>query len=174
MNEQIRKIALLLSAMMVATLGVNNLTEDLPKNPDGSEFKIRSLDQPMYITIHHTATKGQSLKQIAQGHIERGFPGIGYFAAINWEGQMYQLNDIDQISWHDSGENLRSIGIVLVGNFQERDLPDKAVESLEVLIDFLEDHLNIVGVRGHRDTSATLCPGDYAYAKIKHLFYDKS
>ena len=82
----------------------------------GSEFKIRSLDRPLYITLHHTATKGQTLKQIANGHIERGFPEIAYFAAINWEGEMFQINEIDEISWHDSGQNTNSIGIVFVGN----------------------------------------------------------
>ncbi len=167
--KKIKTTAAIIALLLATVLGVNNLTESLPRNPDGSKFKIRSLDRPLYITLHHTATKGQTLQQIAKGHIERGFPEIAYFAAINWEGDMFQMNEIDEISWHDSGQNTNSIGIVFVGNYEEIDLPDEAVKSAEKLIEFLEDHLNIIGVRYHGQTSSTLCPGKYAIKKIKYL-----
>ncbi len=150
------------------TMGVVNLKDDLPKSST-KVYKKRSLDRPLYITFHHTASKGQSLKQIAQGHLHRGFPEIGYCFAIGWDGTIYQLNDIDEISWHDSGNNTNSIGIVFVGNYHEKELPDAAFNSAKKLTDSLSKYLNIVGVRYHRKTSATLCPGQYAIKKIQPL-----
>jgi hypothetical protein len=169
MNQKAKITATAIALILSAVLGVTNLTQELPKNPNGREYKIRSLDQPFYITLHHTASKGQTLKQIARGHIQRGFPEIGYFAAINYKGEIFQLNDINEISWHDSGENTRSIGIVFVGNYQEKELPDAAYNSAKKLINELSNCLNIIGVRYHGQTSATLCPGKYAIEKIKPL-----
>lgn len=147
-----------------------NIENNLPSHPL-KEYNFRSLDRPFYVVFHHTATKGATLSKIAKYHVEKkGWPGIAYHFAINWKGDVFQLQKLDEITYHSKGHNAESIGIVFVGNFQEKDLPIKAVKSAEALLQGLEKTLNIVGVKGHRDIRATLCPGDYAYKKIKHLF----
>jgi len=163
-------ITAIVAMLTAAGIGYIDISNDLPEHPI-KEYKFRSLDRPLYITFHHSATKGQSLNEIAKYHVEKkGWPGIAYHFAINWKGEVFQLQDLDEITYHSQGHNTESIGIVFVGNFQEKDLPDEACESAQKLVEGLESSLNIVGVRGHRDVKATLCPGDSAYAKIKHLF----
>jgi len=164
-------ITLILTTLLLgAGILFNNIEDELPTNPL-KEYSFRSLDRDLYITFHHSATKGQSIEEIATYHVEqKGWPGIAYHFAINWEGDVFQLQKLDEITYHSKGRNTESIGIVFVGNFQEKDLPDVAVESAECLVMGLKESLNIVGVRGHRDVRATLCPGDFAYSKIKYLF----
>uniref|UniRef100_UPI0024929DEA peptidoglycan recognition protein family protein n=1 Tax=Aquimarina algiphila TaxID=2047982 RepID=UPI0024929DEA len=154
--------------VVFASMGVINLTDSLPKS-ETKNYRKRSLERPLYITYHHTASKGQSLKQIARGHLHRGFPEIGYCFAIGWDGTIYQLNDVNEISWHDSGHNTNSIGIVFVGNYHEKELPDAALQAAKRLQDSLSVYLNIVRVRYHRQTSPTACPGKYAIKKIQPL-----
>ncbi|MFC5046889.1 peptidoglycan recognition family protein [Aquimarina hainanensis] len=170
MKSRTTKGILTVLAIVFASMGVVNLTDSLPKN-ETKKYRKRSLDRPLYITYHHTASKGQSLKRIAQGHLHRGFPEIGYCFAIGWDGKIYQLNDVNEISWHDSGNNTNSIGIVFVGNYHEKELPDAALQSAKRLQDSLSAYLNIVGVRYHRQTSPTACPGKYAIKKLKPLLW---
>jgi hypothetical protein len=166
-----RVITALIAVLTAAGVGYVNIEDDLAEHPV-KEYKFRSLDRPLYITFHHSATKGQSLREIAEYHVEeRGYPGIAYHFAINWEGQVFQLQDLEEITYHSKGRNTESIGVVFVGNYQERDLPDEAVVSAELLVQGLRKSLDIVGVRAHRDVRATLCPGDSAYSKIRHLFW---
>lgn len=166
-NNKLTSIGVVLLTIFSA-MGVYNYTNTLPKS-DTKKYATRSLDRPLYITFHHTATKGQTIRQIAKGHLHRGFPEIGYHFAIGWDGKIYQLNKIEEISWHDSGQNTNSIGVVFIGNYQEKKLPDKAYYAAKTLVDSLSRHLTIKGVRYHRMTSPTLCPGQYAIQKIKPL-----
>lgn len=168
MKNRVFKGTLAVLITVFASMGVINLKDDLPKN-EKKEYRKRSLNRPLYITYHHTASKGQSLKQIAQGHLHRGFPEIGYCFAIGWDGKIYQLNDVNEVSWHDSGNNTNSIGVVFVGNYHEKELPAASLEAAKRLQDSLSKYLNIVGVRYHRQTSPTACPGKYAIKKIQPL-----
>lgn len=164
-----KRISVVLGLMAaIASIGVINIEGQLPKS-ETKTYKKRSLQRDFYITFHHTASKGHSIKQIARGHLKRGFPEIGYHLAIGWDGRIYQLNGLDEISWHDSGENTRSIGIVFVGNYHEKELPEAAYTSAKTLVDSLSCYLNIIGVRYHGQTSPTACPGKYAIQKIKPL-----
>ncbi len=154
--------------LVFTSIGVINLKDSLPKSKT-KQYRNRSLKRPLYITYHHTASEGQTINQIAKGHLGRGFPEIGYCFAIGWDGKIYQLNDINEVTWHDSGHNTNSIGIVFVGNYHEKELPEAALRSAKRLQDSLSTYLNIIGVRYHRQTSPTACPGKYAIKKIQPL-----
>lgn len=135
-------------------------------------FKIRSIDKIKYITFHHTAgSKTQTVESIANDQIKRGFASFAYHFAIYEDGSVYVVNDIEKISWHDSGQNTNSIGIVFVGNYQNYELSDDAFDSAKRLTDAICRTIDIKGIRAHRDTSPTLCCGYYAYKKLKPLFY---
>tara|TARA_R110001632_G_scaffold71644_1_gene166135 strand:- start:2616 stop:3131 length:516 start_codon:yes stop_codon:yes gene_type:complete len=161
----------ILSFLSIGGISYFNIEDELPVHKT-KKYKFRSLDRPLYITFHHTATKGNTLKQIANYHVEqRGFPGIAYHFAINSKGEVFQLQQIDEISYHSKGRNTESLGIVFIGNYQDDDLSKEAIRSGETLVNALKESLCIIGVRGHRDVRNTLCPGDKAYQKIKYLFY---
>lgn len=146
-------------------------TRDLPRHIN-KKYKERTLDKPLYITFHHTAgSKKQSVESIAQDQVKRGFATFAYHFAIYEDGTIYAVNDLEEISWHDSGQNTNSIGIVFVGNYETSVLSQKAYNSAVLLSDILCKELKIQGIRGHRDTSPTLCPGNNAYSQLQLIFY---
>jgi len=146
----------------------DQLTENLTKT-----YKSRKTSNNLYITIHHTAgSEKATLESIAKFHVEkRGWPAIAYHIAINQDGDIHFLNEIEEITYHDSGENTSSIGIVLRGNFENTTPSKKMISSVNLVTEALCKALNIKGIRGHRDTSPTLCPGTYAYSEFKNLFF---
>lgn len=170
MKSRTTKGILTVLAIVFASMGVVNLKDSLPKSST-KKYRKRTLVQPLKIEYHHTATSGQNLKQIARGHLHRGFPEIGYHFAINYQGKVYQLNDVNEITWHDSGNNAKTIGIVFVGNYHTRELPDEAFNAARRLQDSLIKCLNIIEVTYHGATSPTACPGKYAIKKIKPLLW---
>ena len=149
-------------------VSTEHLTESLTQH-----YALRNIDDSLYITIHHTAGPiDQSLESIAKYHVEnRGWPAIAYHIAINSDGDINFLNDIERRTYHDSGENTRSIGIVLIGNYQVQEPTEAMLKSIHLVTEALCKSLKIKGIRGHRDTSPTLCPGKYAYDDLKTMFY---
>jgi N-acetyl-anhydromuramyl-L-alanine amidase AmpD len=144
-----------------------NLTKSLTKS-----YKNRITDS-LFITIHHTAgSKSDNMENIAKFHVEqRGYPEIAYHIAINEDGDIHFLNEISERTYHDSGQNTNSIGIVLVGNYEEYEPSDDMIESVKLITDALCQTIKIRGIRAHRDTSPTLCCGKYAYEALQHVFY---
>lgn len=165
------KISAMLSLMLVgAGFGYYYVEDELPKHPE-KEYKFRSLEGEFEIFTHHSATEDQSLEQMAEYHISKGWGGIAYHFAVIENGDVKQTESLNKITYHTKGHNTKGISIMLVGNFQEREVPDIMIESVECLIQGLEQSLNIVGVGGHRNVRNTLCPGDYATEQLKHLYY---
>lgn len=74
---------------------------------------------------------------------------------------------------HTQDRNSFSLGIVLVGNFQNEELTDEGVADIAEGLDFLEDTGRLVkGVYptgGHRDLKSTACPGEHAYLRIDDI-----
>lgn len=124
------------------------------------------------LVFHHTATKGQSLRSIAEYHQEvRKWPAIAYHYAIGWDGKVYLLNDPDRITYHAQGNNARTISAVLVGNYQEADPTDAMMRSTVQLYDHLTEKWGFRYVALHRDLKATLCPGDKAVPFLSNLCF---
>lgn len=129
------------------------------------------------ITVHHDAIPHGNrwddtiLEQIKQTHINKNWPGASYHFWIGRTGKIYQLNDLDWITWHDS-KNTNSIGICVNGYFHPdvNDTPEKRqLDSLYWLIrHLLEQYGKHITVRGHRDVSSTACPGDNLYPLIRN------
>ena len=141
---------------------------------DTKSYKFRPIDAVLDITIHHTAGDvDDDVDAIAKFHVKkRGWPGIAYHVAVDQDGKVFLLNPLEKRTYHDSGENTNSIGIVLIGNFEEIAPSKEMIKTVTHLIDLFCMHpdLNIGEIRGHKDTSPTLCPGKNAYNKLKPLF----
>lgn len=159
------------------------------------------------IYIHHTVVfphygehEGDDVvRAICLGHVnKRGFSDIGYNFLIDAYGRIYQgrVGGILQpvIGAHASGFNRGSIGIALVGDFDEHAVPAAAVSALDQLVAWLSDlhgiepyamseHVSTGGettrfaegqvielpsIVGHRDTGLdTACPGDHLYDFVR-------
>ena len=147
----------------------HDLRGQLPARHDVSYAK-RKLSDVQGVILHHSATKGQTINSIASFHSEvRGWPGIGYCFAIGWDGVVYQLHDVETISYHAQGYNKHSIGVVLIGNYHERDLTPEMEESLVMLVEYLRDKYGLKYFWLHRDCKPTICPGNYAADFIRPL-----
>lgn len=184
-----RAITLVIGIVMTAGGIVFNLTGDDVTLANGDTIKSEKLEHhltrnyklrevknvPLEIRVHHTAgSKYQSFQSIAKYHVEqRGYPEIAYHVAVNYKGEIFFLNDIEEITYHTKGNNAKGIGIVLVGNYETEEPTKEMIESVKLVSNALCDVLNITTISGHKDAKGakTLCPGKNAYNELKVIFY---
>lgn len=102
---------------------------------------------------------------------------------IDIQGRVAQVNHLTTVSWHVHGHNLESIGICLEGNLDEMPPSPDQDEAVEKLVRGLYRHeglqkTQIVGnwlahtvleIKGHRELSATTCPGRYGGQAVEWL-----
>lgn len=147
---------------------IKDITDNLPKHPT-KEFAKRSLSQIQEIVIHHTATDSvaTSIESIAHYHVspnnhicDDGCPGISYHFMINHKGEIYQTNQLETISYQCGGCNTTTIGVCLIGNFDNEIPTQKALTATHETIRYINQRLgrNLI-VSGHRDHKTTSCPG---------------
>lgn len=146
----------------------------------GRGWHTRNLSSIKVITIHHDAYPHDNrqdktlLQSIMNVHAGKGWPGMSYHYWIGRTGNTYQVNQLDWITWHDS-VNSDSIGICLTGYFHSphNNSPDKRqIESLKTLLRDLKIKFPNAKIVGHRDRSATACPGDVLYPQLKTIIED--
>ncbi len=168
-----------------AILRANNLT-DPSKIKNGQSLLIPGTAGakaliPLYpsnrwthIVVHHTATDTGDAYTIDDLHHKRGWDrGLGYHFIIDngthgkEDGQI-QVGPrwIKQmVGAHTKASNMneRGIGIAIVGNFSEKQMTQKEMDSLVFLVKTLQEYYGIpyANVIGHRDVpgAATECPG---------------
>ena len=140
----------------------------------GRSWYQRNVSSIKIITVHHDAIpqKNQSADSVLDQifgihHDQKGWPGASYHYYIHTDGQVYQLNNHEDVTWHDSN-NWDSIGIVLHGYFHPdyNDKPTSAqLKSLSELLKLLctqhpEFPASFSDIRGHRERWSTACPGN--------------
>ena len=140
---------------------------------------------PKYIVIHTAAAIDRNIdvKKIDAWHKARGWSEIGHhFVIIDDQhdnlpdGTIQEGRSLSKIGAHTRGLNKMSIGIVMVGHGDKRELTDKQLESLlqllqsllrqypEIKIDNVIghselDHLINKGVLDESYLTRTTCPG---------------
>lgn len=118
------------------------------------------------IIIHHSAFFQTTDLQTAclhieQAHLNRGYSAIGYHFLIGKNGDIAYGRAINYIGAHCKNFNNHSVGICLIGNFEEEKPTNEQYQSLALLI----NHLRKYFINGHakiylhRNLNATLCPG---------------
>jgi hypothetical protein len=134
-------------------------------NPNGWLVYDQPLDQVyQVIIVHHSALPlSDGPREIQNLHMdEKGFADIGYHYLIDQNGSLYEGRAIDVRGAHTLGYNYGSIGICLIGNFEEIQPAQPQIEMLQSLIAcLLGRYPNINRLAGHRDYNpgVTLCPG---------------
>ena len=150
---------------------IADLRGELPRHPT-AEYKRRDPREICGIVIHHTAGD-RNIAQEAHGHIDRGWPGLGYHFWVEPDGDVYWANDIESIVFaqggHGSplwlaGPNKNFVSIVVRGNFDtwtSHDYPE-ALVAVRWLVRGLQVRLQLEPdlVFGHQEFKATACPGD--------------
>lgn len=125
------------------------------------------------IIIHHTGSvidDDLSAAQIHQMHLRQGWAGIGYHFVIRKNGKIERGRDIDAVGAHCYGQNSRSIGIHVCGNFDLASPTTAQIEMTAMLIaNLCKDYgipINDKHIFGHCDFDSTDCPGVNLYNKI--------
>lgn len=126
------------------------------------------------IVIHHTGSGydyDTSAEDIHSWHIAACYAGIGYHFVIRKNGVIERGRPLWAEGAHAYGENWRSIGIQLSGDFDGNFFPtDAQIESAAMLIANLCHDYNIPTDRkhivGHGELMPTSCPGKNLQAKL--------
>lgn len=150
-------------------VAIHYLVDDLPRGDH--QYRTRPPEAIRQIIVHHSATASGSSDSFASYHVDqRGWPGIGYHYVIDDTGFIDQTNDLETISYHCSGQNTASIGICLIGNFDNTVPSFAQKEALITLIMEIHEILGrekLMKIRGHNAYSAKSCPGkQFSLAEI--------
>jgi len=139
---------------------------DQQTNPGGWKVYAEPLAKVLRtVVIHHSAlppTEGPL--QIQRLHMrERGYADIGYHFLIDPEGRIYEGRSLSVRGAHTAEHNTGTVGIVLLGNFDESRPAEKQLESAKTLLRYLVSKYKITHLAGHRDfvLGKTTCPGRY-------------
>ena len=131
-----------------------------------------------YLVIHHTASNSGSVERIHQEHLQKKdkagnqWLGIGYHFVIGNGNGMGDGEIQPTFRWKEqihgahagvNEYNQHGIGIVLVGNFEQRSPTPVQLAAVKRLIGTLKSQYQIPTshVVGHADVKATACPGRY-------------
>lgn len=169
------------------------IVERIDKDEDGNSL-LWPLEYPadvQKIIIHHTATSGDvsdaesSIRAIYYYHaVTRGWGDIGYNKIISPDGTVYEgrFGGDGVVAGHAEGYNTGSVGIALLGNYEESPIPGEMMQGLEGLIyqtaklhDIDPDGKsefrgeNIDNILGHRDVGSTACPGVHTYNYLEDI-----
>ncbi|KAE8584994.1 hypothetical protein XENTR_v10021187 [Xenopus tropicalis] len=133
-----------------------------------------------YVIIHHTAgascnsesaCKAQA-RNIQNFHMKsNGWCDTGYNFLIGEDGQVYEGRGWETVGAHAKNYNFNSIGISFMGTFTNRAPNTAAQKAAKDLISCGVAKKGINSdytLKGHRDVSATECPGTNLYNLIKN------
>jgi len=105
-----------------------------------------------------------------------GCPHICYHHCIDDDGSIYLCNKLTDVVWHCKGQNARSIGVMLGGDFAGPGHPGGEPTAAQeraffALTEYLMATLRLgpSAFFGHRDFGKIACPGDTAYRWIEKL-----
>lgn len=143
---------------------------------------LKPTNVPNKIILHHTAAKTPipQFAAVDEWHRQRGFLKsslgffVGYHYLIEVDGTVKQARDDKEEGSHTIGENLKSLGVALVGDFTNS-LPTPAqLNSLGQLLHSLCTKYSIHPTRifPHKTYSSTACPGgklDISFGTLVYL-----
>ena len=145
-------------------------------NPDGVLTYPDELSAALNtIVVHHSAFPHAGPAEIQGLHMDRrGFADVAYHFLIDSDGTIYEGREINIRGAHVQGFNTGSVGIVLLGNFNDEQPNETQLDSLRALVDYLRYVYEIRYLAGHKDypnqsPDGTECPGDNLYPLLPDL-----
>ncbi|GEM_PF-2577058 len=150
----------------------------LPVRKGANGYPNRPLEGITMAVIHYSGVDADSsATEIASYQTTKTsgdlFPECAYSFVIRWDGRIEQCHNLEKRSWHAGGRNNDlGIGICLPGNGWPT---SHQLDSAAALIRALNLTLNRGGekpslrIAGHKELSATACPGPYWDIWKQHL-----
>jgi len=138
---------------------------DAVANPGGWYVYPQSLAEVLNtIVVHHSALPlSDGPLEIQAKHLStQRYADIAYHFVIDAAGEIYAGRDLQVRGAHTGGHNTGTVGIVLLGNFEETVPFEAQLDSLKQLACSLRDTYGITHLAGHRDfqPEVTVCPGE--------------
>lgn len=125
------------------------------------------MNNPKVIILHHSASPSSTkVGDIDRWHKAR-WPGfvsrrgyhVGYHYVVEADGMVTQTRDHDEEGAHCIGQNKRSIGICVVGNFNSGYPTREQLRAVDRLIGDLTQEFGVLPIKPHRAYSRTDCFG---------------
>lgn len=145
------------------------------------------------IAVHHTAVKvdgdsrsgAERVRALYAYHANnRGWGDVGYHYLVDEDGKIYEGKAGGEyvVGGHAYCNNIGTVGVALLGNFEEEQPTQKQLKALQWLLTDIADTYDIdLGknvkfhgktmppVVGHRDLVSTECPGFYLYGALDQI-----
>lgn len=176
----------------------------------GADESLRSgrpeYAKPKAVLVHHTVTRNDYTAAEAPGLIRavyryhtqsRGWDDVGYNVLVDRFGTMYEGRyggfERGVVGSHTAGFNTGTFGVSLLGNYEEVDTPQPAVDMVARTGAWAYEHwgvnprdratlvsngspryaagrhVTVSTLSGHRDLGITACPGKFAYGRLDAL-----
>lgn len=130
------------------------------------------------LTVHHSGgilTRNRrapdQLRSIQAFHQSKGFPDIAYHFIVDRHGNVYK----GRPSWArpDTFTDYNPRGhltVMCLGSFSEQSIPAPQVAAARDVLAWAVEEFDVPvrRIRGHRDYTATACPGNDVYRLIKN------
>jgi hypothetical protein len=124
-------------------------------------------DQPLdqvltTLVVHHSASVLDGPRDIQKLHMEkRGYADIGYHYLIEAGGRLYEGRALNVRGAHTGGFNTGTVGVCLLGNFENQWPAMEQLQTLRSLGTSLVAAYGLTHLAGHNSfqPGATVCPG---------------
>lgn len=135
------------------------------------DYLVHDLKDVEYIIFHHSATSANTtVEEIHKMHKDRTWAGIGYNLAITPDGKCYLGRGLKKQGAHCLGMNSKSIGVVVIGNFEKHPVTKEQYTTCVNLAHYFKSKNKDVIIEGHKTFNKTLCPGAmFPLAELKKL-----
>ena len=152
-----------------------------PRYANGKKWGYRSTKLIDKIIVHQELGEANTIAVhnyhiSPESHLKPGVgaPAIAYHYTIEKDGTVYDVNPDTSVVWHCRGQNLNSIGIMLVGDFdgpthKGRSKPtEDQIKNLKKLLTHLCQRYGLLfsEVYGHCDFGKQNCPGTLVYEEV--------
>lgn len=154
-----------------AGLGYAGDVMDMRNTVPHAQYPERDMSKVTTIVIHHTGTYGTGWGPIMRYHIEvRHWQYIGYHFGVSWDDRIAIFNDPERRTNHCRNCNSQSVGLALLGHYDDKFPYSGQKLSAESVVRFLmERYPTIKYIRCHSEMVNTICPGGHACEWVKQL-----
>lgn len=142
-------------------------------NPEGwREYSGDLREAYQTVVIHHSSIYETddwlTMQAIQDLHIDsRGWADIGYHFCIGQSGTIFEGRWMSARGVHTELYNTGSLGVCLLGNFEEITPTEPQLAATQALVNWLALRLQLTHLAGHRDFNAnTVCPGANLYPHL--------
>jgi hypothetical protein len=146
---------------------VTNIRDRLPSK---GEYPKREISDISHIDIHHSASFTsnfhgiRTIKGFADYHVNgHGWQGLGYHYVVSPGGEIFKTGYANEMRWSVGGNNSYTLSVMLIGRFNEEEIPEQEYENALELVRILMQAYNVPkkeNVMGHNEypNQNTLCP----------------